>query len=95
MLGPTVEQSPTLALPRALKHLLCARAGMLSGKLLQDFCPDTSPCDARTQGAPDGGTGTCNGRALWGIIGCITLTSPLLMLVLQARLGSKPNPTLH
>ena len=60
------------------------RAGMLSGKLLQDFCPDTAPCDAQERAPPAGGTGTCDGRALWGIIGAITLTSPLLILALQA-----------
>lgn len=58
--------------------------GMLSGKLLQDFCPDTAPCSSQERGA--GGTGTCDARALWGIIGAITATSPLLILVLQVHL---------
>ena len=63
----------------------CMRAGMLSGKLLQDFCPDTAPCTSQERGAGAGGTGTCDARALWGIIGAITATSPLLILVLQVQ----------
>ena len=58
---------------------------MLSGKLLQDFCPDTAPCSSQERGAGAGGTGTCDARALWGIIGAITATSPVLILVLQVH----------
>ncbi|KAK9826871.1 hypothetical protein WJX81_002389 [Elliptochloris bilobata] len=68
--------------------------GMLSGKLLQDFCPDTAPCGAAERGAGSGGTGTCDARALWGVIGAITATSPLLILVLQRWVRPAPAPSL-
>ena len=31
---------------------------------------------------------TCNGRALWAIVGAITLSSPLLVLLTQVHLGA-------
>ena len=59
-------------------------AGMLSGYLLQEYCPDAHACDART-GEEMGELGRCDGRRMWGIIGTLTLTSPLLILTLQVR----------
>ena len=57
---------------------------MLSGALLQRYCPDSGACDRET-GAQAGALGACDGRALWGVIGALTLTSPLLILLTQAR----------
>ena len=59
-------------------------AGMLSGYLLQEYCPEAHACDART-GEEMGELGRCDGRRMWGIIGALTLTSPLLILILQVR----------
>jgi hypothetical protein len=60
------------------------RAGMLSGALLQAYCPDAHACDRET-GLATGELGPCDGRKLWGIIGALTCTSPLLILLTQAR----------
>ena len=57
---------------------------MLSGALLQAYCPDAGACDRET-GVATGELGACDGRKLWGIIGALTCTSPLLILLLQAR----------
>lgn len=57
---------------------------MLSGALLQAYCPDAHACDRMT-GEAAGELGPCDGRKLWGIIGALTCTSPLLILLLQAR----------
>jgi hypothetical protein len=103
--------------------------GMISGALLQRFCPDNGQCTERTdsssggdsarrrlmalllgrgsggsrgwlrslaEGAAggEGGGGTepyvCNGRALWSIVGAITLSSPLLVLLTQRWI--RPDP---
>ena len=40
-------------------------AGMLSGYLLQEYCPDAHACDART-GEEMGELGRCDGRRMWG-----------------------------
>lgn len=103
---------------------------MISGALLQRYCPDNGQCTERTDGssgsggdarrrmlalllgrgsgngsngsgsggwlrslaeAAGGGGGpaggdepyVCNGRALWSIVGAITLSSPLLVLLTQ------------
>ena len=70
--------------------MCCARvAGMLSGALLQAYCPDAHACD-RVTGMATGELGPCDGRKLWGIIGALTCTSPLLILLLQARLHPSP-----
>lgn len=60
-------------------------AGMLSGYLLAEYCPDAHACDAST-GEELGELGRCDGRSMWGIITALTLTSPLLILCLQVRL---------
>lgn len=106
---------------------------MISGALLQRYCPDNGQCSERTDpdssssgsarrrllalllgrgsgsanasngssssgwlrslaeaaagGEGEGGGGVepyvCNGRALWSIVGAITLSSPLLVLLMQ------------
>ncbi len=83
---------------------------MISGKLLETYCPDNGQCgDEPGQGsagrklltAMTGGivgawnglhmraleeeppVGECNGRMLWLIVGLITLSSPLLILLTQ------------
>lgn len=49
--------------------------GFLSGELLRRFCPAPGPLDA-----PDG----CGkGYMIWMIVGCITFSSPILLLVTQ------------
>ena len=91
-------------------------AGMISGKLLEAYCPDNGQCDSQHQ-APSGRrllsslTGgilasagkiiqareltadppvsECDGRMLWLIVGCITLSSPLLVLLTQVRARSE------
>lgn len=118
------------------------RAGMISGALLQRYCPDNGQCTERTdssggggdarrrllalllgrggsasasrggwlrslaegaaggEGGPGGGEPyVCNGRALWSIVGAITLSSPLLVLLTQVgcmagvgRVGAQPQP---
>lgn len=62
---------------------------MLSGALLQRFCPDSGACDRET-GVTMGALGDCDGRALWGVIGALTCTSPLLILLTQARSSTAP-----
>lgn len=57
---------------------------MLSGALLQMYCPDAHACDSETSEAL-AELGMCDGRKMWGIIGVLTLTSPLLILLTQAR----------
>ena len=57
--------------------------GALSGWLLATRCPGNGPCP----GAP---AGACDGRALWGIISAVTLTSPLAILVAQRWLRPAP-----
>lgn len=98
---------------------------MISGALLQRYCPDNGQCTERTDSSAGGGdsrrrllalllgrgssasgsggwlrslaegpaggesvpggdeTYVCNGRALWSIVGAITLSSPLLVLLTQ------------
>lgn len=115
---------------------------MISGALLQRYCPDNGQCTERTdssggggdarrrllalllgrggsasasrggwlrslaegaaggEGGPGGGEPyVCNGRALWSIVGAITLSSPLLVLLTQVgcmagvgRVGAQPQP---
>lgn len=78
---------------------------MISGALLQAYCPDNGQCDtnaagtggalrrlleaaaAAAGGAPAEGQPTCDGRSLWTIVGCITLSSPLLVLLTQVGVG--------
>ena len=60
---------------------------MLSGALLQAYCPDAHSCDSET-GQETGELGVCDGRKMWGIIGALTLTSPLLILLTQASQSS-------
>lgn len=85
--------------------------GMISGALLQAYCPDHGQCtEAGAANSPGrrllsalagrglagGGGGTsaapggyeCDGRALWTIVALITLSSPLAVLLTQARSGS-------
>lgn len=61
--------------------------GMLSGKLLQAFCPAGEPCDGKHSGI----TGTCDGRSLWGVITAITITSPIM--ITAARRWLRPAPS--
>lgn len=67
---------------------------MLSGYLLANYCPDTHACDAET-GQELGELGRCDGRSMWGIITALTLTSPLLILILQVRQLPAAVPHLH
>ena len=64
---------------------------MLSGYLLAEYCPDSHACDAST-GEELGELGRCDGRSMWGIITALTLTSPLLILILQVRQCSAACP---
>jgi hypothetical protein len=80
---------------------------MISGALLQAYCPDNGQCAEREEEG-DGGasrrllgllTGrglaapgdpepySCNGRMLWTIVGLITLSSPLMVLLTQVGCG--------
>ncbi|BDA46855.1 hypothetical protein COCOBI_09-3080 [Coccomyxa sp. Obi] len=65
--------------------------GMLSGALLQAYCPDAHSCDSET-GQETGELGMCDGRKMWGIIGALTLTSPLLILLTQRWVRPAPKP---
>jgi hypothetical protein len=65
----------------ALMPIFAAKlpTGLLGGYLLQTHCPAAPGGDC-----VDGGgvrDAPCDGRALWGIIGLVTLTSPLLIAV--------------
>jgi hypothetical protein len=86
--------------------------GMISGALLQAYCPDHGQCTeagaadspgrrllsalaGRGLGGGGGGSTSaapggyeCDGRALWTIVALITLSSPLAVLLTQARSGS-------
>ena len=68
--------------------------GLLGGYLLQTHCPAApgGDCPAPGRAAVNGGEGVdgvdggevgtrCDGRALWGTIGLVTLTSPVLIAV--------------
>ena len=56
-------------------------AGALSGWLLTRHCPGNGVCPAPGSGTPPPPPGACDGRALWGWIAAITLTSPAALCV--------------
>ena len=73
---------------------------MISGWLLQAYCPDNGECVegaggrrllAALTGGLAGGAGgpaaECDGRTLWGIVGVLTLSSPLAILLTQVGKG--------
>ena len=66
--------------------------GLLGGCLLQTHCPAAPGGDCPPSGRTGGGGGAegaegaeggtrCDGRALWGTVGLVTLTSPVLIAV--------------
>lgn len=60
-------------------------AGMVSGLLLEKFCPDDGMCDDGSRPIIPPDQRFCDGVSLWGIIGLMTLVSPILILVTQVR----------
>jgi hypothetical protein len=75
---------------------------MISGALLEAYCPDNGDCmDASISPArhlrqtlspsPPVTAPPCNGAALWTIIGLITLSSPLLILITQRWVRPSPD----
>lgn len=72
-----------------------SRPGMLSGYLLDRFCPDNGQCSDVSAGrsllahaqatapSPSPGGGECRGPIMWTTVALLTLTSPLLILVTQ------------
>lgn len=103
-------QFPFYALHHPCSTHCCCAAGMVSGWLLQTYCPDNGECvegggkparrllDAALArgrallGAGGGGgaepVAECNGRMLWLIVGLLTLTSPIVILITQV--GRQP-----
>jgi hypothetical protein len=55
--------------------------GVFSGWLLRAHCPGNGACPAPGSGAPAPPPGNCDGRALWGIIAAVTLTSPAALFL--------------
>jgi hypothetical protein len=73
--------------------------GMMSGALLQRYCPDTGQCVGGGGGgasgapapAPAAPPSPCDGRALWAVVWLVTMSSPLLISLTQRWL--RPAPT--
>lgn len=102
-IAPNGREGIFTALASAPLFAAMLPTGMISGALLQAYCPDNGQCAEREEEG-DGGasrrllglmTGrglaapgdpepySCNGRMLWTIVGLITLSSPLMVLLTQ------------
>ena len=89
--APAGQEGAFSALSAAPVFMAKLPTGILSGYLLQTFCPESYSCDdGPTQPVETFESSTCNGKSLWYIIGMLTLTSPLLLLVFQRWLRPTP-----
>jgi len=68
MIAPKGREGVYMALASAPNFAAKLAVGGLSGTLLHNLCPSE---------------GHCNGRMMWLAVGCMTLSSPLLMLLLR------------
>lgn len=68
MIAPKGREGTYMALASAPNFAAKLAVGGLSGALLHSLCPSE---------------GHCNGRMMWLAVGCMTLSSPLLMLLLR------------
>ena len=87
--APTGREGVFTALASAPLFVAMLPTGMLSGYLLDRYCPDNGACGDVSKGKPavqpETGEQTCHGSAMWGLVTLLTLTSPLLILLTQAR----------
>ena len=94
--APNGREGLFTALASAPLFLAKLPTGALSGALLQRFCAGNGPCPStkkRKAGeapGPPPPPGTCDGRALWGVISAITFTTPFAILFLQRWLRPRP-----
>ncbi|GMH37535.1 hypothetical protein BSKO_05408 [Bryopsis sp. KO-2023] len=75
-IAPHGKEGIFTALAAAPLFLAKLPTGMLSGKLLQAFCPDNYECQ-KSDPPPDFQPRPCDGKKLWLIVGCITMLSPI------------------
>ena len=75
-LAPEGREGAFTALAAAPLFLATLPTGMLSGELLSRMCPASAEAACHPGGVPDPHA-FCHGGALWGVIGAVTLASPL------------------
>lgn len=68
MIAPKGREGTYMALASAPNFAAKLAVGGLSGTLLANLCPSE---------------GHCNGQMMWLAVGCMTVTSPILMLILR------------
>ena len=97
---PDGKEGIFTALMSAPLFLAMLPTGMISGALLQHYCPGDGSCGGSASASGEGSSsnyeaaaaeeGTCDGRSLWGVVSVIGLASPLLILICQRWV--KPAP---
>lgn len=60
-------------------------AGLISGALLDAYCPEQGDPGSREAGAAE-----CNGRMLWGVLLLLSMSSPVLITLLQKWVRPRP-----
>lgn len=75
--APDGQEAAFSALASAPLFAAKVPVGLLSGWLLETFCPENGPK---------------RGNVLWGIIALVTLTSPLLITLLESRIREPDKP---
>lgn len=74
--APNGKEGLFTALTSAPLFLAMLPTGMVSGALLENFCPGSGTCTSME-------ADTCDGRSLWGVVFLIGVSSPLLILLTQ------------
>ena len=74
--APEGREGAFTALAAAPLFLATLPTGMLSGELLHRYCPAAAEAACHPGGVSDPNA-VCKGGALWGIIGAVTLSSPI------------------
>ncbi len=78
--APEGREGAFTALAAAPLFLATLPTGLMSGELLNRFCPASAEAACSPGGKPDPGA-FCHGRPMWGIIAGVTLASPVMIAI--------------